>query len=280
MIIKARHHWFYYPFFKGYAEVMTRLDFRKVNYHAAWNRPCAGNVASAGENGRSFASGDHRLDGDADQDGTGPAVAAREDSGRMNVEGVVTGRTGDKRLPVFMIGNHFSWWDGFIALNINQRFFRRKFHIMMLEEQLRDRMFLNKSGAYSLSKGQRSMVETFSYTRELLSDPGNLVVMYPQGKIYSMHDQPYVFETGWYRIIERMEQPVQMVFYYALVDYFSHRKPTMNIYVYTHDHPYGGAARVEAAFNDRFRDALAIQRSYLDDGDHDRERNRQIKQQG
>jgi 1-acyl-sn-glycerol-3-phosphate acyltransferase len=208
MIIKARHHWFYYPFFKGYSMLLPRLDFRKVVYHAEV-----------------------------------------EDSG----------------LPVLMIGNHFSWWDGFLALQINQRLFGRRFHIMMLEEQLRARMFLNKSGAYSIRPGHRSMVETFAYTRELLSDPGNLVTMYPQGKLYSMHDQPFVFEKGWYRIVERLEQPVQMVLYFALVDYFSHRKPTLNIYVYAHDPPYGGADQVEAAFNDRFVDALAIQRSYLDD---------------
>ncbi len=268
MIIKARHHWFYYPFFKRYARYMTRMDFRKVNYRAAWESSDAEDADYAVDNGMSLASGDRQISRVASQDRPGPEVAAREDIGERDIERVAAGRTVDKHLPVFMIGNHFSWWDGFIALNINQHYFRKKFHIMMLEEQLRDRMFLNKAGAYSLNKGHRSMVETFSYTRELLSDPGNLVVMYPQGKIYSIHDQPYVFEKGWYRIIERMEHPVQMVFYYALVDYFSHRKPTMNIYVYTHDYPYGGAARVEAAFNDRFRDALAIQRSCLDDRDH------------
>jgi 1-acyl-sn-glycerol-3-phosphate acyltransferase len=207
MIIKARHHWFYYPFFKGYSKMLPRLDFRKVVYHSEV-----------------------------------------QDSG----------------LPVLIIGNHFSWWDGFLALDINQRLFGRRFHIMMLEEQLKDRMFLNKAGAYSIRPGHRSMAETFAYTRELLSDPENLVTMYPQGKIYSMHDQPFVFEKGWYKIIERLEQPVQMVFYFALVDYFAHRKPTLNIYVYAHDDPYGGADQVEAAFNDRFRDAMAIQRSYLE----------------
>ena len=227
------------------------MDFRKVNYHAEWMGKDNGDPDAPGQ--LAFKRGHHDIPPEKDLPGTGTAGPETTP------------------LPVFMIGNHFSWWDGFIALNINQQYFRKKFHIMMLEEQLRDRMFLNKSGAYSLNKGQRSMVETFSYTRELLSDPGNLVVMYPQGKIYSMHDQPYVFEKGWYRIIERMEQPVQMVFYYALVDYFSHRKPTLNIYVYTHDHPYGAADQVEAAFNDRFRDALAIQRSYLDDGDLDRD---------
>jgi hypothetical protein len=72
---------------------------------------------------------------------------------------------------------------------------------------------------------------------------------------------------------------VQMVFYFALVDYFSHRKPTLNIYVYAHDPPYGGADGVEAAFNNRFWDALALQRSYLDEAGDVGGRNGQIEKQ-
>jgi 1-acyl-sn-glycerol-3-phosphate acyltransferase len=169
----------------------------------------------------------------------------------------------DRELPVFMIGNHFSWWDGFIALHINQKLFHRKFHIMMLEDQLRDRMFLNKAGAYSIRKGHRSMIETFNYTHLLLRDPQNMVVMYPQGKIYSLHDHPFTFEKGWYRIIEKLEQPVQIIFYHALVDYYSNRKPTLNIYVYSCDQETLGADQIEASFNSKFSRSLEIQKSYL-----------------
>lgn len=211
MIIKARHHWFYYPFFKMYARLMTRMDFREVNYHAEW--------------------------------------------GEASVD--------ESPLPVFMIGNHFSWWDGFIALNINQRYFRKKFHIMMLEEQLRDRMFLNKAGAYSLNRGHRSMVETFSYTGELLSDPGNMVVMYPQGRICSVYDRPLKFERGWYRIIERLGQPVQVVFYHALVDYFNHRKPQMNIFVHKVDHTGKHPEDMEDEFNRLLEKSLEKHRTSL-----------------
>ena len=206
MIIRARHHWFYYPFFKGYSRLMPALDFRQVNYH-------------------------------------------------VHVE--------DRGWPVLMIGNHFSWWDGFIALRINMKLFRRKFHIMMLEEQLRERMFLNKAGAYSIRKSHRSMVESFAYTRELLSDPGNMAVMYPQGAIHSLYDHPFVFEKGWYNIIRKLETPVQLVFYHALVDYYAHRKPTLNLYVYGVEDERAGAEAVERTFNELFRQSLEIQRSYL-----------------
>lgn len=206
MIIKARHHWFYYPFFRVYTRIMLARDFRKVVMHA--------DIA-------------------------------------------------DKGLPVFMIGNHFSWWDGFIALYINMKLFRRRFHILMLEEQLKERMFLNKSGAYSIRKGHRSMVETFSYTRSILADPGNMVVMYPQGKIFSIHDHPFTFEKGWFRILEKLERPVQLIFYHALVDYYSWRRPTLNIYVYAHEYHGGGPEGIEGAFNALFDASMEKQRSYL-----------------
>lgn len=219
MIIKARHHWFYYPFFKGYARLMTGLDFRKVTYRWEGIEPGSANVPV----------------------GEGPGT----------------------QLPVFMIGNHFSWWDGFIALNINQHFFRKKFHIMMLEEQLRDRMFLNKSGAFGLDKGRRSMVETFRYTAELLQDPQNLVVMYPQGKICSVYDRPLEFERGWFRIIEQLEHPVQVVYYHALVDYFNHRKPQMNIFVYKVDHTGKTVQQMEDEFNRLMEASLGKHRATL-----------------
>ena len=60
--------------------------------------------------------------------------------------------------PLLLVGNHFSWWDGFFAYYLNYTLWRRKFHVMMLEEQLEKRMFLNKVGAYSVKRGSRSEI--------------------------------------------------------------------------------------------------------------------------
>ncbi len=54
---------------------------------------------------------------------------------------------------------------------------------MMLEEQLRKRMYLNKSGGYSVRKGSRSILKSLDYTAELLKEKKSLVLMFPQGKI-------------------------------------------------------------------------------------------------
>ncbi|MFO7932924.1 MAG: 1-acyl-sn-glycerol-3-phosphate acyltransferase [Bacteroidales bacterium] len=204
MIIKARHHWFYYPFFKLYSRWMPRKDFSRVTLH-------------------------HSLE--------------------------------DKKLPVLMIGNHISWWDGFLAQYINLELFHRKLHIMMLEEQLEKRMFLNKTGAYSIKKGDRSALESIRYTAEILDNPRNLVILYPQGKIHSILDLPVRFETGWYRLFRYLERPIQVVFYVALFDFFASRKPQLHMYLY--DYPYRGKSMEEMNrdFNERIRESIEHQKA-------------------
>jgi 1-acyl-sn-glycerol-3-phosphate acyltransferase len=191
-MIKARHHWFYYPFFTWYSKWMPRKDFKRVVLH-------------------------HRME--------------------------------DKGLPVLMIGNHVSWWDGFLAHYINLQFFKRKPHVMMLEEQLKARMFLNKTGAYSIKKGSRSALESLRYSAAILTDPKNMVIMYPQGKIHSIYDHPLQFEKGWYRIFKYLEHPIQLVFYVAMFDFYASRKPELHIYLQDYAYEETSFSRMEADFN-------------------------------
>ena len=100
---------------------------------------------------------------------------------------------------------------------------------MMLEQQLRPRMFLNKAGAFSIRKHSPSVLESLHYTRRLLEDPHNLVAMFPQGKIHSMYDYPVKFEKGPVKILRGIEPQVRVFFMAALVDYFSHPKPSLTL---------------------------------------------------
>lgn len=129
--------------------------------------------------------------------------------------------------PVLLIGNHFSWWDGFIAYRLNDLFLHKKFHIMMLEEQLEKRLFLNKAGAYSIKRGSRSVVDSLNYTSGLLHEPENMVVVYPQGTITSIHRKPVRFEKGTERIIAGASDRLMILFYVALPDWFSEKKPEL-----------------------------------------------------
>lgn len=133
--------------------------------------------------------------------------------------------------PVLLIGNHFSWWDGFIVEYINNKVFRKKLFIMMLEEQLKGRLFLSKAGAFSIRKASRSALDSINYAIDLLEDHNNLLVIYPQGEIRSMHIRRQEFQKGVEKVLDRQEGNVKVFFYAALTDYFSHRKPGLNIYL-------------------------------------------------
>ncbi|MCF8372811.1 MAG: lysophospholipid acyltransferase family protein [Bacteroidales bacterium] len=135
-----------------------------------------------------------------------------------------------KDMSILLIGNHFSWWDGFIANYLNATLWQRKFHVMMLKEQLSQRMFLSKAGCFSIEPGRRDIVESLNYSRDILSNPENLLVMYPQGKIESMHTKQFHFSKGIERIIPENSN-IQIIMYVALVDYFSSSKPSLTIYL-------------------------------------------------
>ena len=56
--------------------------------------------------------------------------------GRNFHEVKVIGTFDDQQLPILLLANHVSWWDGFWIMNLDMKVLKRKFHFMMLEEQL------------------------------------------------------------------------------------------------------------------------------------------------
>jgi hypothetical protein len=165
----------------------------------------------------------------------------------------------DKALLV--LGNHFSWWDGFILFRLNELYFRKRLHLMMLEDQLSKNSFLRYAGAYSINRQGRKILESLNYTSKLLENPQNLVIIFPQGKIESMH-APYIrFEKGIKRILDNCHKEVQVVFSTALVDYCANRKPTLHFYLkeYTYQ-PAATLEDIEKAYNAHYLQALQQQR--------------------
>jgi 1-acyl-sn-glycerol-3-phosphate acyltransferase len=144
----------------------------------------------------------------------------------------------DKGLPVLLICNHVSWWDGIWSFYVNRKLFKRKFHFMMLEEQLRKNWFLGYTGGFSVSRNSRKVVESIQYAAELLRDNNNLLLFYPQGEIESIHRQDFVFQKGIGRILNLVQHNIQVVFLVCLVDYFSNVKPVVNAYVHEYEGKY------------------------------------------
>lgn len=141
----------------------------------------------------------------------------------------------DENLPILMIANHFSWWDGFVQMRLNLRVFKRKFYFMMLEEELVKARVLQKVGACSVSKGSRGILETLQHLVEVLKEPGNLYLLFPQGRIESLYTSPYVFEKGGLNYITKnVKNDFQFIFNVNLVDFSSHKRPTLSMYYKTY----------------------------------------------
>ena len=146
-------------------------------------------------------------------------------------EVVVRGDVHSPGKAVLLLSNHISWWDGFWSLYLNETVFGRKFHFMMDEEQLRKRWLFSLSGGFSIRPNSRSLFESLQYTEQLLSNPENVVVIYPQGKLYSSHAPEIHFKKGIERLRFTMANLPDVYFLVQLTDYFQFDKPTLFFYL-------------------------------------------------
>lgn len=165
-------------------------------------------------------------------------------------------------LPVLIIANHFSWWDGFIQIQLNNKYFKRRYHFMMLENELRKSMVLTKIGAFSIEKGKRSSIESLKYSVEILQNPKNLFLFFPQGVIQSIYKNKFVFEKGVLSyILKKLKNDYQFVFNVNLIDYASNRKPEISVYFKTyHLNKDRTADDIEKDFNVYATECLTKQR--------------------
>lgn len=93
--------------------------------------------------------------------------------------------------------NHFSWWDGFFVYYSMKKLTGKNIFIMMLEEQLKRYWFFQKIGCFSINQNNKqSTVATLKYTLELLKNPDNCVVIFPQGEIEPFDKNPLSYNKG------------------------------------------------------------------------------------
>jgi len=132
---------------------------------------------------------------------------------------------------ILLIANHFSFWDSLILFCVNERLFKKKAYVMVLEKTMRKQSFLKYGRAFSVGKKPRDIIESLNYATRLLNEPGNLVLMFPQGKLYPNFVEHVHFEKGVLHIIQKTNPEVQLVFAATFVQYFKHKKPTATVYL-------------------------------------------------
>lgn len=137
----------------------------------------------------------------------------------------------EQNRAILILSNHLSWWDGFWIFQINRIHFKKRFHVMITEENYQKVWFLKYLGCFSVKKNSRSVIQTLEYAGRLLDDPQNLVLIFPQGKLYSGHTDQIQFQKGLMSMINISSKKFQYIFSAIFVDYLEHRKASVTCYL-------------------------------------------------
>jgi 1-acyl-sn-glycerol-3-phosphate acyltransferase len=161
---------------------------------------------------------------------------------------------------ILLLCNHFSWWDGFWAGYLANVYFHKDFYIMMQEDHLQKRMYLNYLGAFSINRHSKEVIRSLQYTAELLNNTDNLVTVFPQGELVSNHSEEINIERGIDYIVKKIKGNCQIIYYSAFIDYFESLKPSVYFHLLNcgtnRDFDY---EKVKALINKHHKQALKCQ---------------------
>ncbi|MDD2530011.1 MAG: 1-acyl-sn-glycerol-3-phosphate acyltransferase [Bacteroidales bacterium] len=169
---------------------------------------------------------------------------------------IIESKEFDLSKPILLISNHVSWWDGFWAMYINLKLFKKKFYFMMHENQLLKYKFFNQTGGFSINNQYRHIIDSINYSSSILDDKNNLLVIYPQGEINSIYQSEFVFKRGIEKIIK--EKDISLIFSANLIDYFSCPKPSVYIYLEQYLGDYN-LRDIQKAYNDFYKNSTEKQ---------------------
>lgn len=162
-------------------------------------------------------------------------------------------------VPLVIIANHISWWDGFWVVYFRQKLVQKKFYFMMLEEELKKNIFLKYAGGYSINKKSRSIIETIKYTQEILQNTDSMVLLFPQGRIESIYKEKFQFEKGISTILQK-SPPCRIIMIANFIDYLSNVKPTLFLYFKELVISDLNINTLEEAYNQFYQEKLTIQK--------------------
>lgn len=138
----------------------------------------------------------------------------------------------DPKLPVILVPNHISWWDGFFCFEV-QRQIRPGSGIfsLMLESELKKFPILRKIGCFGIKPGNPASVRrAFEQFRDLVAvNPYRTLTFFPQGTISPLRHRPLGFRRG-IETLGRMTGRVQYVPVAIHIEPLNHEKPTAFIY--------------------------------------------------
>lgn len=167
----------------------------------------------------------------------------------------IIGDTAAPNSSVLVINNHFSWWDGFFINYLNNKLWKKTFHVMMLEEELEKRKLLSRGGAFSIRRNHSSTAASFIYAKNILKkNNANLLLMYPQGKLQAQATRYLHFEPGIRQLSLKTKAPIKMVV--TLIDYFGSPRPSVWLYLKDLHFDPDQSVSIEKSFNDFMNECI------------------------
>ncbi len=129
-------------------------------------------------------------------------------------------------LPLLLLPNHSTWWDGFFVYLVNKRIFRRNAYLMMLEEHLIKYRFFTKIGAYSIDPNNRNgIIESLEYSVELLSRDIPLVSIFPQGELLPWNTRPLGYKRGIEWILQEYGKSIVILQLAIRAEFLGEKRP-------------------------------------------------------
>jgi 1-acyl-sn-glycerol-3-phosphate acyltransferase len=137
----------------------------------------------------------------------------------------------DQNKSVLLLANHFSWWDAFLLYFVFAKLTGKKLHVMVLEDTMKKQWFFKYIGAFSVNKTPHGVINALNYAAQLLNDPQNLVLIFPQGKLCSNFVNEVQFEKGVMKIMDQAAGRFQLIYAAAFVENLQYEKPMANVYL-------------------------------------------------
>jgi 1-acyl-sn-glycerol-3-phosphate acyltransferase len=118
----------------------------------------------------------------------------------------------DSELPLLLIPNHSTWWDGFFVYLLNEEILKREIYLMMLDRQLAKYKFFARIGAFGITPGDKENVqESLNYTVALLQKKNVMITMFPQGILLPWGKRPLNYKKGIESIIQLHNKPINIL---------------------------------------------------------------------
>ncbi|PWS30782.1 1-acyl-sn-glycerol-3-phosphate acyltransferase [Pedobacter paludis] len=164
---------------------------------------------------------------------------------------------------ILVLANHFSWWDGFFLFYINKKVFKKTFHVLVNADNYKKVFFLKYLGAFAAENKGKDVLDTLNYAGNLLNDSQNLVLVFPQGKLYSNHVKSINFEKGVMQMINSSQKKINIVFSSTFIDYFGKRKASAYTYLQNWEtEEYVSLQLLKSAYNKHYENSV-IKQSHI-----------------